>query len=118
MAAAKPTSREVKFKPKQGFRDRYRGFLRLYPEIAGPMAEFNKLKREIPPGRLPALMKDHKLEGRLDEVRECHLAPDVLLLYTHKDDVIELLDICEHEDLYGKRGRVLGARVRTSRQDR
>jgi addiction module RelE/StbE family toxin len=118
MAVPKPSPREVKVKPKPGFKERYRGFLKLYPEIAGPMKEFNDLKRLIPPGRLPATMKDHKLDGRLDEVRECHLAPDVLLLYTHKDDVIELLDVCEHEDLHGKRGRVLASRVKASRQQK
>ena len=51
------------------------------------MTDFNTLKRQIPPGRLPDVMKDHKLEGRLDGIRECHLAPDVLLLYAHEDDV-------------------------------
>jgi len=74
--------REVKVRPKPGFKERYRGFLLLYPEIGARMKDFNEIKRLIPPGRLPAVMKDHKLEGRLDEVRECHLAADVLLLYT------------------------------------
>lgn len=87
MAAPKPTPREVKVKPKPGFKERCRGFLKLYPEIAPRMTDFNTLKRQIPPGRLPDVMKDHKLEGRLDGIRECHLAPDVLLLYAHEDDV-------------------------------
>ena len=30
---------------------------------------------------LPIKYKDHKLQGELDGYRECHIRPDILLLY-------------------------------------
>ena len=41
--------------------------------------------------RLPAVYKDHKLRGRLKEFRECHLAPDILLIYQKDDDALVLV---------------------------
>lgn len=44
-------------------------------------------------------------------IRECHLDDDVLLLYLHRDDVVTLLHICHHEDLYGKREKQIAAYI-------
>ena len=68
------------------------------------MARLNEAKRNIPPTPLPGWMRDHKLRGRLVGISECHLAHDVLLIYTHKDDVITLLDCCTHDELTRDRG--------------
>ena len=68
------------------------------------MTIFNHNKRAIPPIPLPAEMKDHKLSGPLKGISECHLAADVLLLYTHKDDDVRLLRVCSHDEIKGKRG--------------
>jgi mRNA interferase YafQ len=63
------------------------------------MHAFNEIKRKIPPKPLPAGMKDHQLKGKWKDVRECHLAPDVLLLYRQEGNVITLLAIGTHDDL-------------------
>lgn len=86
-----------------------------FPEILDSVTLFNTYKRKIPPRQLPKNMKDHVLQGVLAGIRECHLAPDVLLLYTHKDDVVDMLYICRHDDLYGKRARQLSAQIKALR---
>jgi len=72
---------------------------------------FNEYKRETPPKPLPLEMRDHSLSGRLAGIRECHLDDDVLLLYTHKDNVVSLLLVCAHDDLCGPREKALSKRI-------
>jgi mRNA interferase YafQ len=53
-------------------------------------------------GKLPASFKDHALKwDRLWE-RECHLFPDILLIYRIYQDKLELLmiDIGSHSSLF------------------
>lgn len=51
---------------------------------------------------LPAAKKDHKLTGRLNDFRECHVSPDWLLIYRQHDDilVLELLATGTHATLF------------------
>jgi hypothetical protein len=51
--AAQKKEREVIFRPKPGFKERYEGFLKEDPSIEDSMKEFRDRKAEIPPGRLP-----------------------------------------------------------------
>jgi addiction module RelE/StbE family toxin len=110
VTAAKPR-REVRFTAALGFKGQYRTYLAKFPEIAETIKTFNENKRKLPPEALPGKMRDHVLKGPLAGIRECHLAPDVLLLYTHEDDVVNMLYVCEHNDLYGKRQRQLASQV-------
>jgi len=79
------------------------------------MKAFNEAKRKIPPTPLPDWMWDHGLRGSLAGVEECHLANDVLLVYTHKDDVVTLLDCCTHEELDRSGSTVIKKRLRLAR---
>lgn len=88
---------------------------KIHPEIQDAIETFNKQKKEIPAGRLPKSMKDHKLDGNLRDYRECHLAPDVLLIYTHEEDVIDMIDICTHTDITGPREKQAAARFHNLR---
>jgi len=83
--------------PVKGFADIYRRF--ETPAIKRAMHTFNVIKRKIPPERLPAGMRDHALKGKWNGIRECHLAPDVLLFYKQTGNVIQLLTIGTHDDL-------------------
>lgn len=98
-------TRTVQFVATVGLGKQYKALQRLFPEIAETIAIFNEYKREIPPRALPGRMNDHVLKGALDGIRECHLAADVLLLYRHEDDIVSMLKVCRHADLYGKRGK-------------
>jgi mRNA interferase YafQ len=44
--------------------------------------------------------QDHLLQGRSDPERECHIAPDWLLLYVLEEDVVKLIRTGTHADLF------------------
>lgn len=53
---------------------------------------------------IPAKYKDHALHGDLKGYRECHIFPDVLLLYKFDDknpNIIKLLALDSHSELFG-----------------
>lgn len=107
--------RKVKFEVVEGFKRRYQRFL---PDAAvkKAMLDFNVAKRKIPPAPLDPKMRDHQLKGALAGISECHLAGDVLLLYTHKDDVVLLIDVCTHDELKEDSKSVVRKRVKVARQ--
>jgi len=49
---------------------------------------------------LPPSFRDHKLVGKLTRCRECHLRPDVLLLYEIAGKTIILHRLGNHSDLF------------------
>jgi len=112
-------ARRVRFYTVPGFNDRYKRFL-PDDQVERAMHVFNQAKRNIPPTDLPTWMKDHKLHGQLAAFYECHLANDVLLVYTHEDDVVTLIDCCTHIELTGTAVRIIrrGHRVAIQRARR
>lgn len=52
------------------------------------------------PAPLPAKNRDHQLSGDYSKARECHLAPDLLLIYRVVDDVLILERIGSHSELF------------------
>ena len=52
---------------------------------------------------LPARHRDHKLTGHFDGYRECHVRPNLLLVYQidHGDLVLVLVDIGSHPYVFG-----------------
>ncbi|MBP5790010.1 MAG: type II toxin-antitoxin system YafQ family toxin [Neisseriaceae bacterium] len=45
---------------------------------------------------------DHDLKGNWKGHRECHIKPDLLLIYKKRDDgIIQLVRIGSHSELYG-----------------
>jgi mRNA interferase YafQ len=105
-------TRKVRFKVALGFRNSYRALKATNPEINDTITAFSKCKRQVPPARLPARMKDHALKGKLWGFRECHLAGDILLVYTHRNDIVHLLTICRHDELYGGKGTALKKKIK------
>jgi len=59
----------------------------------------DKLLHDIP---LPAKNRDHDLQGDLKGTRECHVKPDLLLIYQKKESVLILtaLAIGNHSELF------------------
>ena len=51
---------------------------------------------------LPRKYKDHSLKGNLRDYRECHIKPDLLLVYKINGDILELVDIGTHSYLFNK----------------
>lgn len=46
--------------------------------------------------------KDHKLVGDLKAYRECHIKPDLVLVYKFSLDTLHLVRIGSHSDLFKK----------------
>lgn len=46
--------------------------------------------------------KDHALQGRLKSCRDCHIKPNLVLIYQKRDDILELLalDIGSHSEVF------------------
>ena len=49
---------------------------------------------------LPARYRDHKLKGMWRDFRECHIAPDWLLIYTITDFELRPTRLGTHSDLF------------------
>jgi mRNA interferase YafQ len=46
--------------------------------------------------------RDHSLAGEWDDHRECHLKPDLLLIYRKPDaEVLQLVRLGSHSELFG-----------------
>jgi len=51
---------------------------------------------------LPAKNRDHGLGGEWGDHRECHLKPDLLLIYRKPDaEVLQLVRMGSHSELFG-----------------
>ena len=51
---------------------------------------------------LPAHNRDHDLSGNWVDCRECHVRPDLLLIYIKTDaDELRLVRLGSHSDLFG-----------------
>jgi mRNA interferase YafQ len=52
------------------------------------------------PETLPAKNKDHNLSGNYTGYRECHVAPDWLLIYSYVNEELQLQRTGTHADLF------------------
>jgi len=51
---------------------------------------------------LPPSARDHALRGAWSGYRECHIRPDLLLIYKKPDaETLRLARICSHSELFG-----------------
>lgn len=52
---------------------------------------------------LPTKNRDHALNGNWVDHRECHVKPDLLLIYRkHEEDLLQLVRLGSHSDLFGR----------------
>lgn len=59
----------------------------------------NCLCKDLP---LPEKYSDHALVGEWKDFRDCHIKPDVVLIYLKKnDDILQLVRLGSHSDLFG-----------------
>ena len=67
------------------------------------LKHFNAVVNQLASGLgLSAKYRDHQLKGELKEFRECHLAPDLLLIYSKEAEVLTLFlfRIGSHSELF------------------
>jgi mRNA interferase YafQ len=71
----------------------------LGSDLDSLVAEIVSLLSEDKP--LPAKNRDHALAGNWQDHRECHLKPDLLLIYRKPDaDVLQLVRMGSHSELF------------------
>jgi mRNA interferase YafQ len=64
--------------------------------LASPLADL-MTDRPLPPNK-----QDHKLSGEWEGCRECHLKPDLLLIYEKPDEeMLRLVRLGSHSELFG-----------------
>lgn len=51
--------------------------------------------------KLPAANKDHQLKGKWKDTRDCHLKPDLVMIYRKTETEIELVRLGSHSELFG-----------------
>ncbi len=56
-----------------------------------------KLSNEL---LLDRIFNDHQLKGNYKDCRECHLAPDLLLIYRIENNLLVLVNIGSHSELF------------------
>lgn len=69
--------------------------------ISAPLLEVLQCLLENKP--IPEKYKDHKLQGDMKDYRECHIYPDVLLLYQidkNNSNIIKLIALDNHSNLF------------------
>jgi len=50
--------------------------------------------------KLPSQMRDHSLSGNWKDHRDCHIKPDLVLIYRKtKHDILELVRLGSHSEL-------------------
>lgn len=86
--------RTKRFKTAYKRVENLKGFERdVFTDVVETLASGKKLKKQY---------RDHKLTGKLKDFRECHLAPDILLMYQIDDGVLvlTLVSIGSHSQLF------------------
>lgn len=87
-------------KPTKKFK---KSFRKLEKSGRFDRAEAEKVVELLAQGKpLPEKYQDHALQGEFSEMRECHIKPDLLLIYQIQDNVLVLLlvNIGSHSDLF------------------
>jgi mRNA interferase YafQ len=59
----------------------------------------SRLRNDTP---LPARNADHNLSGPWAGFRDCHVRPDLILIYRKFDNVLQLVRLNSHSDLFRK----------------
>ena len=82
------------------------------PDLPERLARFTSIKLPNPLSRDAVVGKNDAALTLLPGYWHCHLAPDAILIYRLRNRAVELVLICQHDDIQGKRirhiARVLG----------
>lgn len=90
----------LEFDTSTAFRRDYKRLIRTsrYPDFED---RFQELAHFLLTGRvLPPKYKEHKLLGKFVGCHECHMAPDLLLIYRYKPNFVELIRLGSHSELF------------------
>lgn len=84
-------------KPTKQFRKAFKRYQNK-PKVVQSMERcFRYLEKGI---SFPKKYQNHKLKGRKKDFFECHIQPDVLLIYLKRGNKINLVDIGSHSEIF------------------
>lgn len=89
---------------RSSFRRDFRRELKgIYHSVLLEGGEFDAVKNALMTNiRLPEQYRDHALHGDWEGSRECHLRPNLLLVYTLADDNLLFLErLGSHAEIFG-----------------
>ena len=61
----------------------------------------NQFKRDVKDIPLPEKYRDHGLEGQWKDCRDCHINPDLVLIYRKTENRLQLIRLGTHSELFG-----------------
>jgi mRNA interferase YafQ len=83
------------------FSTRFKRDLKRYKHRKEVIKEFNEVLKLLLAGKkLPEKYNDHDLSGNYLNYRECHVKPDVLLIYKADEQLLYLQRIGSHSELF------------------
>ncbi len=50
---------------------------------------------------LPSQYRDHALTNNWKGFRDCHIKPDLVLIYAKEDNVVQLVRLASHSEIFG-----------------
>ena len=89
---------KYKFEPSSKFSKQYKKLSQKDKDLAKEVINLLLDGKE-----LPVKYKDHNLTGKLKDYRECHIKPDLLLIYQIRENILILscVRIGSHSELFG-----------------
>jgi mRNA interferase YafQ len=81
------------------FKRDYKSLTRSVPGLDAMLAE--TIGRLAKGETLPSRYKDHPLVGDWKGFRDCHLRPDLVLIYSVSETELTLVRLGSHSDLFG-----------------
>lgn len=81
-----------------------KSFLKYYKNNLIDLDKLDLIIDKIANGeKLEEKYRDHKLQGDMKDFRECHIAPDILLIYKieKQELLLVLFNIGSHSELFG-----------------
>lgn len=83
------------------FSSRFKKDLKKYENKKTVIKEFSVILSILLSGKkLPEKYKDHDLSGNYVNYRECHIKPDILLIYRTSRQLLYLYRIGSHSELF------------------
>ena len=75
----------------------------IYRNVVKPKSELWEVIDALAEGlQLPEAYRDHPLHGNFEGSRECHIRPDLLLVYTLEgDELLRLERLGSHSEIFG-----------------
>ena len=77
-------------------RDATKNYLSLLTPAWGEV--LNCLTNDLP---IPKKYKDHALTGNYKGFRDCHIKPDLVLIYAVESNLLRLVRLGSHSELFG-----------------